>query len=321
MKPIGIIFNPFADINKKKTEEQLSSIRKILSGNGFVHITNTTDEIPVALKELYKQGIKILGISGGDGTIDHVLSSYINLFGNGNLPVIAPLKGGTMNMLSGDVGLRGNQLTSCHKLVQYVSNHLKIPTLERGLIKVVDKRFNQINYTFTWLDGFLYKFIKWYNQEGAGVGVALKLILKSGIMSLTNLNHDLFKEVESRIYLNGSKLPFESHMFMAVSTVKRLVFGFRTFTEEPKAGEKFSVLYLRLPFFKKALYHLPKVLYGGLNSDIPGNFLNSSGKIVKIEGNTGYVMDGEVYESKEPTDITLEVGPKVQIFSLKNEKS
>jgi diacylglycerol kinase family enzyme len=320
MKPIGVIFNPFADINKRRTGEQLESIRRIFNEHGLIRVTSSTDEIPAALKEFHNEGIKILGISGGDGTIDHVLSSYINLFGSNDLPVIVPLKGGTMNMLSGDVGLKDNQLTTCHKLINYASNQHIIPTVERGLIKVIDKRFDHTNYTFTWLDGFLYKFIKWYYKEGGGVRVALKLILKSGIISLTNLNHDLFKEVESRIYLDNTKLPFESHMLMAVSTVKRLVFGFTTFTEEPRAGERFSVLYLRFPFFKKALHRLPKALYSGLKSDISGNFLNHSATNVRIEGNRGYVIDGEVYESQEPIDITLEVGPKVQIFSLKNER-
>ncbi|MCI0454134.1 MAG: hypothetical protein L0Y68_03965 [Candidatus Dadabacteria bacterium] len=320
MKPIGVIFNPFADINKKKTGEHLNSIKSILGEQALVRITTNTEEIPVALKEFYKEGIKILGISGGDGTIDHVLSSYINLFGSDDLPVIVPLKGGTMNMLMGEVGLKQDQITSCNKLIQYLNQQGKLPTVERGLIKVIDERFDYVNYSFTWLDGFIYKFIKWYNQEGAGVKVALKLILKSGIMSLVDLNHDLFKEVESRVHINYGKLPFESHMFMAVSTVKRLVFGFRVFTEEPEPGERFSVFYLRFPFFKKALYKLPKVLYSGIKSDASGDFLNHSASIIRIEGNTGYAMDGEVYESEKPTNITLEVGPKVQLFSLKDER-
>jgi diacylglycerol kinase family enzyme len=315
MKPIGVIFNPLADINKRKTTAQLGSINKILGEHAIVRVTNSTCEIPIALKEFYKEGIKILAISGGDGTIDYVLSYYINLFGSIDLPVIVPLKGGTMNMLAADVGLTDDQGTACHKLVQYLNHKDKLPTIERGLIKVIDRRFDYANYSFTWLDGFLYKFIKLYNKEGGGVGVALKLILKSGIMSLTNLNHDLFKEVESRVYLDSSKLPFESHLLIAISTVKRLVFGFKVFTEEAVAGKRFSIFYLRLPFFKKALYQLPRVLYSGLKSDLSGNFLNQSGSIVKIEGNRGYVLDGEVYESKEPIDITLEIGPKVKIFS------
>jgi len=320
MKPIGVIFNPLADINKKQTAEQLRSIKNILTKHAFIRITNNPNEIPMALKEFHKDGIKILGISGGDGTIAHVLSSYINLFGSEDLPVIVPLKGGTMNILVAEVGLTDDQIASCRKLTQYLNHQAKLPTIERGLIKVTDKKLDHIKYTFTWLDGLLYKFIKWYNKEGGGVRVALKLILKSGIISLTNLNHDLFKEVGSKVYLDDKMLPFETHLLIAVSTVKRLVFGFRAFAEEAVAGERFSFFYLRLPYFRNALYQLPRVLYAGLKSDISGNFLNHSGRIVRIEGNKGYVVDGEVYEFEEPTDITLEVGPKIKIFSIRDEK-
>lgn len=104
-------------------------------------------------------------------------------------------------------------------------------------MKPIGLIFNPLG--FTWIDGFLYKFIKWYRGEGANAGIALKLILKSGIMSLTNPRGDLFKEVESRLYLGDKKLPYDSHLFLAAGTVKRLVFGFRILLEP---GPKLKLL-------------------------------------------------------------------------------
>src|ERR1700751_5772681 len=122
MNPIGVIFNPFAYTNKKRTEEQLNAIRKILGVNALVRTTNSTDEVPIILKEFHEKEIKILCISGGDGTIGYVLSSYINLFGTEDLPIIVPLKGGTMNMLSADVGSIDDQITVCRKLIKYIES-------------------------------------------------------------------------------------------------------------------------------------------------------------------------------------------------------
>jgi hypothetical protein len=320
MKPIGVIFNPFAYINRKGTEKQLYAIKKALDESALVRITRSKDEVPLALKEFYKEGITILGISGGDGTISSVLSSYISLFDDKDLPIIVPLKGGTMNMVAGDAGLRGSQVGVCHELIRCIKNKRQIPTIERGLIRVIDSRYKYSNYTFSWVDGFLYRFIKWYYREGGGVGVALKLILKSGITALTNLDHDLFKEVESRVYLDGKKLPFESHLFIFAASVKRTVFGFRVFTEEVVPEEKFGMLYMRLPYFGKALYRLPVVLYKGLKSDISGNFINQSLQSLRIEGNRGYIIDGEIYDSDNGIDVRLEAGPKVRIFSFKGGK-
>jgi hypothetical protein len=319
MKPIGVIFNPLAHINRNQSKSQINALKEVLGERAWVLTTKSKDEIPIALKEFNKE-IKILAISGGDGTISSVLSSYINLFGDRDMPIIVPLKGGTINMIADDAGLSGNQITTCRELLRYIKSENELPTIERGLIRIIDKRYNYDNYAFTWIDGFLYKFIKWYRREGANAGIALKLILKSGIMSLTSTKDDLFKEAESKVYLDDKKLPYDSHLFMAAGSIKRLVFGFRIFREEAEAGEEFSVFYMRLPFFRKAVLQLPRFLYMGVKSDASGNFFNQSTRSAKIEGNRGYVIDGEVYDSDEPIDIRLEAGPKVKLLSFKGKR-
>lgn len=139
-------------------------------------------------------------------------------------------------------------------------------------------------------------------------------------MSLTNPRGDLFKEVESRLYLDDKKLPYDSHLFLAAGTVKRLVLGFRIFTEEVEGGEEFNIFYMRLPFFRKAVLQLPRFLYLGVRSDVSGNFVNRSTRSAKIEGNRGYVIDGEVYDSYEAGNIRLEPGPKLKLLSFNYNK-
>jgi hypothetical protein len=319
MKPIGLIFNPLAYTNKSRAEPQLDALKKALGERAQVVSTEAKDEIPFALEKFNKE-IKILAISGGDGTISCVLSSYINLFGDRDIPIIVPLKGGTINMVADDAGLSDDQITTCGKLIRYMESERELPTIDRGLIRVRDNRYDHCNYAFTWIDGFLYKFIKWYRREGATPGAALKLILKSGIMFLTNPKADLFREVESKLYLDDKKLPHDSHLFLAAGTLKRLVFGFRIFTKEVEGGEKFNIFYMRLPFFRKAVLQLPRFLYLGVKSDVSGNFVNRSTRSAKIDGNRGYVIDGELYDSDEASDIRLEPGPKLKLLSFDHKK-
>ncbi|MBI2486135.1 MAG: hypothetical protein HYW01_04085 [Deltaproteobacteria bacterium] len=58
----------------------------------------------------------------------------------------------------------------------------------------------------------------------------------------------------------------------------------------------------------------------GVKSDASGNFFNQSTRNANIEGNRGYVIDGEVYNSDEAIDIRLETGPKVKLLSFKGKK-
>jgi diacylglycerol kinase family enzyme len=317
MKPIGCLFNPFAKLNKKQTKEQIRDIETVIGDYGLIRSTESSDKIPDVVKEFHKKGIKILCISGGDGTISSVISEYINHCGAENMPLIVPLKGGTMNFIAADTGLSFDQKTVCQKLIRRIRNDEQLMSVERGLIKVTDPRLVQPYYTFTWADGFIYRFMKWYYREGGGTSVALKLMLKSYIIYLRNGNHGLFRQEDSRVYIDDKRIHFANHLFIIAATVNRLVFGFRGFSEHPKAGERFNILYFRLPYFKKVLYKLPMGFYWGLNSDKSGNFLNLSVYSVKIEGNRGYIIDGEVMDTEKPVDIKLEMGPKIKILSLK----
>lgn len=317
MKPIGLIFNPFANLNKKNTKGKLRKIENILHNHGLVRTTNSKFEIPGIMREFHDNDIKILCISGGDGTISSVITSYINLLGDKELPLLVPLKGGTMNFISADAGLSVDQIKVCKNLTRLIRDNKQLRSIERGIIKVIDPRFDLPYYTFTWVDGYLYRFIKWYYRYGGGTSVALKLMMKSFILFLTNLNNDLFKQVNSSVSINNKRLPFESHLFIAAASVKRLVLGFKAFSEQPKAGERFNIIYMRLPYVKKILYKLPLGLYWSLHSDKSGNFLNQSTHSVKIEGNRGYVIDGEVIDTEKPIDIRLEMGPTIKILSFK----
>ncbi|MDA2920070.1 acylglycerol kinase family protein [Desulfobacterota bacterium AH_259_B03_O07] len=297
---------------------KLRKFEKILRNNGLVRSTNSKDGIRKVVREFHENGIRILCISGGDGTLSSVLTTYINLYGDKELPLVVPLKGGTINFLSADVGLNYDQNTICRNLMRSIRNKIRLSSIERGTIKVTDSSLESPNYGFTWIDGLPYKFMKWYDIEGGGVGVALKLILKSFLIYLTNANHELFRPIQSSVYLNDEKVPYDSHLFIAAASVKRLVFGFRPFAEEQQPGNRFNIIYMRLPYFKRALYKLPIGLYTSLKTDSSGNYLNRSAQSVKIEGNRGYVIDGAIYGTDKQTDIKLELGPTLKILSFKD---
>jgi hypothetical protein len=317
MKPIGCLFNPFAKLNKKQTHKRIREIETIIGNHGLIRSTESSDKIPDVVKEFHEKAIKVLCISGGDGTISSVISHYVNHCGAENMPLIVPLKGGTMNFIAADAGVSFDQSTVCHKLIRLIRNNEKLMSVERGLIKVSDPRLDQPYYTFTWADGLIYKFMKWYYREGGGTSVALKLMLKSYIIYLRTGNHDLFRQEDSCVYIDDKRVHFPNHLFIIAATVNRLVFGFRGFSEQPKAGERFNILYLRLPYFKKVLYKLPMGFYWGLSSDKSGNFLNLSAHSIRIEGNRGYIIDGEVMDTEIPIDIRLEMGPRIKILSFK----
>lgn len=318
MKPIGFLFNPFAKLNRNQPKNRIEDIKAIIGKHGIIRSTASKNEIPEVVKDFHNKGITVFCISGGDGTISSAVSHYINYCGAENTPLILPLKGGTMNFIAADAGLSLDQRIVCRNLMQLISDKNPLKSVERGLIKVTDPRLNQPHYSFTWADGFIYRFMKWYDREGGGMSAALRLLLKSYIIYLRNRNHKLFAQEDSPVSIDDKRLPNANHLFIVAATVKRLVFGFRGFSEKLKPGDAFNLLYLRLPYLRTVLYKLPIGFYWGLDSDRSGNFLNQSARSMKIEGNRGYIIDGEVIDAEKPIDIKLEAGPKIKILSLKD---
>ena len=320
MKSIGIILNPSARINKKKTADIIEELNRIFGNNAFVCPTTGREEIASVIKKFHKKRIKFLLISGGDGTICNVLTSYINLFGYDDLPIIVPLMGGTINMIGADVGLRENQLSVCRKLNTLIKNKQKIPITERGLLKVHDNNLSEPNYGFTWIDGLLFRFMLDYYSQGAGVQVASMLAIKTILMSLADSENGIFKQVSSSVQIDDRELPKKKHIFIISSCLKRFVFGFNIFNDKPEPGVSFNTVYMREPYLKKSKHKIPLGLYKGLKSDDLGDFINQAVRNLRIEHNKGYIIDGEIYGHDSETEITINAGPKLNIFSPQGEK-
>jgi len=320
MKPIGIILNPSARMNKKTSAKIIDELKIIFGDIAMVCPTSNKEETADVIREFNKQELKFLLISGGDGTICNVLTSFINLSGQDELPIIVPLMGGTINMIGADVGLRENQLSVCRKLNNLINNNEKIPVTERGLLEINDSNFSQSNFGFTWIDGLLYRFMLDYYIQGAGVQVASMLAIKTILMSIADSKNGLFKQVDSSVYIDDKELPNKEHIFIISSCLKKFVFGFNIFNERPEPGISFNTVYMREPFLRESRHKIPLGLYKGLKSDDSGNFINQSVTNLRIQRNKGYIIDGEIYEHDRETEIRITPGPKVNIFSPKGEK-
>jgi diacylglycerol kinase family enzyme len=320
MKQVGIILNPSAKINSKRTAAVVSKLSGIFGGKALLRTTKNKLEIAGVMDEFHDEGVRLLLISGGDGTICSVVSSYLSLFGNEELPVILPLMGGTINMIGSDAGLRESQFAICRKLNDKLTRGAPVGIIERGLIRVEDSTLDEPHYGFSWIDGFLYRFLIDYYKQGAGIQVASMMTIKTILTLLSNGDKGPFENVDSTVFADGEKLPQEGHVLMIASSLKKFVFGFDIFAEESVPGESFNMVYVRENYIKKQRHTLPLGLYRSLKSDKQGNFVNRAVKSLRVERNRGYIIDGEIFSGDEPRNVLIEAGPRVRIFSFRGEK-
>lgn len=319
MKTFGVILNPAAKINKKHSSDLVEGFRDIFGERALVSCTYDKSEIPDVMEAFHDEGIKFLLISGGDGTICNVLTSYINLFGEERLPVIVPLMGGTINMIGDDAGLRKDQFHVSRSLNDLVINKRKIPVIKRGIVKVIDQHLDEPTYGFSWIDGLLYRVLLDYYSQGAGVQVASMMAVKLVINSLANADDSEFRDIDSSVYMEQEKLPHDNHLLIIASSLKKFVFGFDIFKDDAEPGRTFNAVYMRSEYLKKERLKIPLGLYRSLESDPSGNFINRSLTSMKVEKNSGYIIDGEIYNHSNEDTITLKSGPELLIYSPKGE--
>ena len=223
-------------------------------------------------------------------------------------------------MIGSDAGLRNSQFAICRRLNDIVKKCEPVRVVERGLLRIHDSLSSEPYYGFSWIDGFLYRFLIDYYKQGAGIQVASVMTIKTILTLLSNGDRNLFKDIDSIVYVDGKKLPHDGHVMIIASCLKKLVFGFDIFAEKSVPGKSFNMVYVRESYIKKERHKLPLGLYMSLKSDSAGNFVNRAINTLKVERNKGYIIDGEIFTGDEPRDILIEAGPVVRIFSFRGDK-
>jgi Diacylglycerol kinase catalytic domain len=102
---IAVLSNPTSHSN----QAAMPGIRELLNGHPDVlhrEIDAITD-VPPLLREWAGQGIDLLVVNGGDGTIQAVMTEMINRQPFGRPPPLAVVPGGKTNMFAMDLGGRG----------------------------------------------------------------------------------------------------------------------------------------------------------------------------------------------------------------------
>lgn len=106
MGGIGIVNNPRAARNRRHPDAG-ARLARLLGDGGLVRDADTPASLAAALAEFRAAGVDTLAVNGGDGTAHVVVSAAVAAWGAAPLPRLLVLRGGTMNTLAGNHGLRG----------------------------------------------------------------------------------------------------------------------------------------------------------------------------------------------------------------------
>lgn len=139
MLRLGIISNPFAKLNKNNPHHN-THMWYTLANDGLYKITHSIQELEEVCQEFCKRKINCVGIVGGDGSIGLVLSKLYEAYKNEpSLPKILLLKGGTINFLASNLGIKSTALTCLHDTLSRIKRNNPLYEVVLQTIQVNDR--------------------------------------------------------------------------------------------------------------------------------------------------------------------------------------
>jgi diacylglycerol kinase family enzyme len=139
MLRLGIISNPFAKLNKNNPNHN-TQLWYTLANEGLYKITQSIAELEDVCHEYCQRKINCVGIVGGDGSIGLVLSKLYEAYKNEpSLPKILLLKGGTINFLASNLGIKTSALNCLNDTLSRTKRNKPLYEVVLQTIQVNDR--------------------------------------------------------------------------------------------------------------------------------------------------------------------------------------
>jgi hypothetical protein len=308
--PIGLVVNPAARGVRRRHLGAGAFWRGQLPDRS-VRVTGTLAELDAAVGEFRRGGVQVVASLGGDGSLHRLVDALARQYDAETAPLVLALAGGTMNGLAHALGSAGPPATVFCRVVAALAAGASLPTRPHHLLRVSDVAEGQVRHGFGFAAGLVYRaFQEYYRAPEPGLVDAVRaslLPLKAAV-----LGGSFYNGVPLEVHVNGAPfLPEPPHTLVASVTDNPFLW-FRPFGE---------------PLGNAAAYHLaalamrPGEIAPRLWSIFRGRCRHPRLRVepvieASVRGETGYLIDGDLYPSGGSIDLRLSVGPRLQFIAL-----
>jgi diacylglycerol kinase family enzyme len=304
---IAVFVNPRSRANRRNPKIA-AELQAILGDTGRVFATRDLDELARVAADLHRAPPDVIAVHGGDGTLHKVLMALIQAWGDDPLPPLAPLCGGTMNVVASSLGLRDRPEAFVQHLADSARTGQALETLPRRCIRVGDQ------HGFIFGNGLMANFLAEYYAPGTyGPGRALWLIMRTlaSAVVLGPFVRRVFDRFRGQVTIDGQPLPWSDFVSIGAATVTEVGMGFKLIHRADDDPERFGVIAIHAGPLSLIRDLVPVRAGRGLSTAHAFSAIATTMEIVPSDGTMAYTIDGDLYRTEGP--LTVSAGPHLRL--------
>ncbi len=271
-----------------------------------MEVTTPTD-VEVALRDLSDSGVNLLVISGGDGTVQAVMTALFRKRPFPVLPLLLLVAGGTTNMTAADVGVRGT-LPSVLERIGTVTGRDKYRIINRYVLQVsvpgAGVYYGMFVATAGICDAMAFYREKFHGKGLWGVPGIVLTFLRYVALSVTGKRGRGAGARTVTVTLDDSAPVNDDFLVIMVTTLGRLLFGLRPFARGQGRG---PLRFAALSSGSHGLWFRLPLLFAGrsVSKGRQYGYWLTSAESIELQFDGQVSVDGELY------DVTSDSGPVI----------
>lgn len=307
MMRAGIIENPYSQRNKRRMG-RLEAMAREADGAHYVRLDDMAD-LPAILADFADQGLELLVLSGGDGTVQAALTELVESRPFERLPAIAIAPRGMTNMTANDVGVSGERkLARLFELQRsgQLTDHLH----RRHLLRIENIHGHGPQVGMFFGGAGIYRAIETCRQKIHSLkfeselanGLTLATLLVRWLLTGGRDDHVLRSD-RATVTLDDEDLGERDYLLFLATTLDRLVLRSRPFWN---VGGR-SIRYTSIAYPpRRLLCSARRILYGGDDRGLPTDCYMSRGTDrVELTLSSPFTLDGQLFEPDPANPLVL----------------
>jgi len=298
---VGLLHNPLSGGNRRRP----GPVRRMLEAHGQMrrHDVETPADIAAALQDFARRGIDVVAISGGDGTVQAVLTAILGAAIFESPPLLAVLTAGTTSMIAGDVGLRARHAEGLRQLLDWARS----PDARGGLVQRAVLRLEHapgarpafgMFFGAAGIEQGIHYTLDRIHPRGPRGDLGAGLALAALLLGLARGQAGTVRPVPLTVAVDGESPHRGDHLVLMITTLERLVVGLRPFWGQGPGPLRYTAV-LGRP--RRLLAALPRVLRGRAGGPVTADngyvSRNVSEARLWLDG-AGYTLDGEMFTAQ-----------------------